>query len=79
MTRDDDTFISPSTTGVKIARGQNAALFVSIHADALPKAEGDAQGATIYTLRSTRRSDTEADKLGGRRTTGGYRWPATST
>jgi len=61
MTRDDDTFI-PLAERVKFARNQAAALFVSIHADALPKAEGDAQGATIYTL-SDRASDIEAEKL----------------
>jgi N-acetylmuramoyl-L-alanine amidase len=61
MTRDDDTFI-PLADRVKIARTQSAALFVSIHADALPKGEGDAQGATIYTL-SDRASDAEAEQL----------------
>jgi N-acetylmuramoyl-L-alanine amidase len=61
MTRDDDTFI-PLDDRVKIARNQSAALFVSIHADALPKGEGDAQGATIYTL-SDRASDAEAERL----------------
>lgn len=61
MTRDDDTFI-PLAERVKFAREHAAALFVSIHADALPKAEGDAQGATIYTL-SDRASDIEAEKL----------------
>ena len=61
MTRDDDTFVALGDR-VKIARGQGAALFVSIHADALPKAEGDAQGATIYTL-ADRASDTETEKL----------------
>lgn len=61
MTRDDDTFI-PLNDRSKIARNLNAALFVSIHADALPKAEGDAQGATIYTL-SDKASDAEAQRL----------------
>jgi N-acetylmuramoyl-L-alanine amidase len=61
MTRDDDTFI-PLADRVKIARNQSAALFVSIHADALPRGEGDAQGATIYTL-SDRASDAEAERL----------------
>ena len=36
MTRDDDTFI-PLNDRVKVARGLKAALFVSIHADALPR------------------------------------------
>jgi N-acetylmuramoyl-L-alanine amidase len=61
MTRTDDTFI-PLADRVKIARNQSAALFVSIHADALPRHEGDAQGATIYTL-SDRASDAEAGRL----------------
>jgi N-acetylmuramoyl-L-alanine amidase len=61
MTRDDDTFI-PLAQRVKIARNHKAALFVSIHADALPRGEGDAQGATVYTLSDTA-SDTEAAKL----------------
>lgn len=61
MTRTDDTFI-PLGDRVKIARDQSAALFVSIHADALPRNEGDAQGATIYTL-SDKASDAEAQRL----------------
>jgi N-acetylmuramoyl-L-alanine amidase len=61
LTRTDDTFI-PLDDRVKIARNQSAALFVSIHADALPRHEGDAQGASIYTL-SDRASDAEAERL----------------
>jgi N-acetylmuramoyl-L-alanine amidase len=61
MTRTDDTFI-PLGERVRIAHNQSAALFVSIHADSLPRHEGDAQGATIYTL-SDRASDTEAERL----------------
>lgn len=61
MTRDDDTFV-PLGDRTKIARTHEAALFVSIHADALPRAEGDAQGATIYTL-SDKASDAEAQRL----------------
>jgi N-acetylmuramoyl-L-alanine amidase len=61
MTRADDTFV-PLGERVRIARSQSAALFVSIHADALPKGEGDAQGATFYTL-SDKASDAEAEKL----------------
>jgi N-acetylmuramoyl-L-alanine amidase len=52
LTRDDDTFI-PLGDRVRIARGAGAALFMSIHADALPRKEGDAQGATVYTLSET--------------------------
>lgn len=61
MTRTDDTFI-PLADRVRVARNNNAALFVSIHADALPRREGDAQGATIYTL-SDKASDAEAERL----------------
>jgi N-acetylmuramoyl-L-alanine amidase len=61
MTRTDDTFI-PLGDRVRIAHDQSAALFVSIHADALPPGEGDAQGATIYTL-SDKASDAEAERL----------------
>jgi N-acetylmuramoyl-L-alanine amidase len=61
MTRSDDTFI-PLAERVKIARQHKAALFLSVHADALPRGEGDAQGATVYTLSDTA-SDAEAAKL----------------
>ena len=61
MTRTDDTFI-PLADRVRVARNNRAALFVSIHADALPRREGDAQGATIYTL-SDKASDAEAERL----------------
>jgi N-acetylmuramoyl-L-alanine amidase len=61
MTRTDDTFI-PLAERVKFARSRQAQLFISIHADALPKSEGDVQGATVYTLSDTA-SDAEAAKL----------------
>jgi N-acetylmuramoyl-L-alanine amidase len=61
LTRTDDTFI-PLAERVKFARQRQAALFISIHADSLPKEDGDAQGATIYTL-SDKPSDSEAAKL----------------
>jgi N-acetylmuramoyl-L-alanine amidase len=61
MTRTDDTFI-PLDERVKVARKETAALFISIHADALPKREGDAQGASVYTL-SEKASDAEAERL----------------
>ncbi|WP_291855307.1 N-acetylmuramoyl-L-alanine amidase [Bradyrhizobium sp.] len=61
MTRTDDTFI-PLGERVRIARSHSAALFVSIHADALPSNEGNARGATIYTL-SEKASDAEAERL----------------
>ena len=52
MTRTDDTFV-PLGDRVRIARNAGAALFVSIHADWLSRKEGDAQGATVYTLSET--------------------------
>ena len=61
LTRTDDTFI-PLVDRVKFARHRQAQLFVSIHADALPKSNADVQGATIYTLSDTA-SDAEAAKL----------------
>ncbi|OCK59399.1 N-acetylmuramoyl-L-alanine amidase [Bradyrhizobium sp. LMTR 3] len=61
MTRTDDTFI-PLGDRVKVARNEAAALLVSIHADALPRGEGDAHGATIYTL-SDKATDSEAERL----------------
>ena len=61
MTRTDDTFI-PLAERVKFARSRQAQLLISVHADALPKKEGDVQGATVYTLSDTA-SDAEAAKL----------------
>jgi N-acetylmuramoyl-L-alanine amidase len=61
MTRTDDTFV-PLADRVRIARDAGAALFVSIHADSLPHGEGDAQGASVYTLSATA-TDSEAAKL----------------
>jgi N-acetylmuramoyl-L-alanine amidase len=61
MTRSDDTFV-PLTERVRFARSLKAALFISIHADYLPKREGEAQGATVYTLSDTA-SDSEAARL----------------
>ncbi len=61
MTRTDDTYV-PLAERVEIARKANAALFVSIHADSLPHSEGDAQGATVYTL-SNKASDAEAAQV----------------
>jgi N-acetylmuramoyl-L-alanine amidase len=52
MTRSDDTFIALAER-VRFARTRSAALFISIHADALPRKEGQAEGATIYTLSET--------------------------
>lgn len=60
MTRSDDTFISLNDR-VRIARGVEANLFISIHADSLAQAQ-DVRGATIYTG-SERASDAEAARL----------------
>lgn len=61
MTRSDDTFI-PLNDRVRFARQRGAALFISIHADSIPRQEGQAEGATIYTL-SEHASDAEAARL----------------
>jgi N-acetylmuramoyl-L-alanine amidase len=52
LTRSDDTFV-PLAERVRFAREASAALFISIHADSLPRREGDTQGATVYTLSET--------------------------
>lgn len=61
MTRTDDSFVALGER-VRLARAHQAALLVSIHADALRRREGDAQGATVYTL-SERASDARAARL----------------
>src|SRR5262245_11414915 len=61
MTRTDDTFVALGDR-VALARSRQAALFISIHADALRRQEGDAQGATVYTL-SESPSDARAARL----------------
>lgn len=61
MTRSDDTYV-PLNDRVRFARSHNASLFVSVHADSLPKKEGQADGATIYTL-SEHASDAEAARI----------------
>ena len=61
MTRTDDTFI-PLAERVRFARSRSAGLFISVHADALPRREGQAEGATVYTL-SENASDAEAARL----------------
>jgi N-acetylmuramoyl-L-alanine amidase len=61
MTRTDDSFVALNDR-VRMARNLQAALFVSIHADALRRGEGEAQGATVYTL-SENASDAEAARL----------------
>jgi N-acetylmuramoyl-L-alanine amidase len=61
MTRSDDTFI-PLDERVRFARAQKASLFISIHADSIPRSEGQAEGASVYTL-SPHASDAEAARL----------------
>ncbi|MFZ3358784.1 MAG: N-acetylmuramoyl-L-alanine amidase [Xanthobacteraceae bacterium] len=61
MTRTDDTFV-PLADRVRIARKAGAALFISLHADFLPHKEGDADGATVYTLSNTP-SDPQAARV----------------
>ncbi|WP_181408023.1 N-acetylmuramoyl-L-alanine amidase [Pararhizobium mangrovi] len=55
LTRDDDTFVSLADR-VKIARENDADLFVSIHADSI--SVKSLRGATVYTL-----SDNASDRL----------------
>ncbi len=47
LTRDADAFV-PLEDRVRFARAQNADLFISLHADS--HANGEAQGASVYTL-----------------------------
>jgi N-acetylmuramoyl-L-alanine amidase len=61
MTRSDDSFVALGER-VRFGRTNGAALFVSIHADSIPRSEGQAEGATIYTL-SENASDAEAARL----------------
>ncbi len=61
MTRSDDTFI-PLDERVRFARARKASLFISIHADSIPRNEGQAEGASVYTL-SNHASDAEAARL----------------
>jgi N-acetylmuramoyl-L-alanine amidase len=61
MTRTDDRYVTLAER-VRLGRAQKAALFISIHADALAAGEGDAQGASVYTLSDTA-SDAEAARL----------------
>lgn len=47
LTRDDDVFV-PLEARISVTRAAGANVLISLHADAL--AEGDASGATLYTL-----------------------------
>ncbi|MGJ0394358.1 MAG: N-acetylmuramoyl-L-alanine amidase [Methylocystis sp.] len=59
LTRNEDIFL-PLNERVRTAHANNAALFLSIHADTL--AEAHVEGATVYTV-STKASDAEAAKI----------------
>jgi N-acetylmuramoyl-L-alanine amidase len=61
MTRTEDTFVELSER-VRLARQRQAQLMISIHCDALARGEGEAEGATVYTL-SDKASDGEAQRL----------------
>ncbi len=62
MTREEDDFV-PLEARISIARAAGAQVFVSLHADAL--AEGEAVGATVYTL-SDEASDEASQALAER-------------
>jgi N-acetylmuramoyl-L-alanine amidase len=61
LTREDDSFLALRER-VEFAQGKGANLFISIHADSLPKHTTEASGATVYTL-SEHASDEEAKEL----------------
>ena len=61
MTRTDDRFVALADRG-RFARTRQAALFISIHADALARNDAETRGATVYTLSETA-SDAEAARL----------------
>ncbi|WP_231711106.1 N-acetylmuramoyl-L-alanine amidase [Xanthobacter dioxanivorans] len=61
LTRSTDTFI-PLGERVRLARNNRAALFISLHADALARGDGQARGASVYTLADTA-SDADAARL----------------
>jgi N-acetylmuramoyl-L-alanine amidase len=61
LSRVTDVFV-PLRDRVRMARQSKAQLFISLHADALPSDEGEARGATVYTL-SERATDERAARL----------------
>ncbi len=56
LTREEDAFV-PLETRISVSRAVGADVFLSLHADAI--AEGEAVGATVYTL-----SDAASDEAG---------------
>jgi N-acetylmuramoyl-L-alanine amidase len=63
MTRDGDQYVDLDDR-VDIARAGNAALFISVHADALGE-DADVSGSTVYTV-ADRASDAEAARIAAR-------------
>lgn len=61
LTRTTDTFVALGER-VRMARAQRADLFISLHADALAGHDGQARGASVYTL-SDQASDADAAHL----------------
>ncbi len=62
LTREEDVFV-PLETRLTLARAARADLFLSIHADSL--AEGNANGATVYTF-ATDKADDASELLAAR-------------
>ncbi|WP_354001928.1 N-acetylmuramoyl-L-alanine amidase [Stagnihabitans tardus] len=62
MTREEDVFV-PLETRISLAHQAGAQVFLSLHADAIP--EGEAVGATVYTL-SEEASDKASQTLAER-------------
>jgi N-acetylmuramoyl-L-alanine amidase len=64
LTRDDDTYLKLHERVLR-ARAAHGDLFVSLHADSVAGGEGDARGASIYTLSETA-SDAESERYAQR-------------
>ena len=63
LTRDGDQYVDLEDR-VDLARADNAALFISVHADALSE-DADVSGSTVYTA-ADRASDAEAARIAAR-------------
>jgi N-acetylmuramoyl-L-alanine amidase len=68
MTREGDEYVDLDDR-VTMARDANAALFISVHADALSEA-ADVSGSTVYTV-AERASDAEAARIAARENAAG--------
>lgn len=64
MTRDADVFV-PLETRISIAKTAQADVFLSLHADSLTEGDGNASGATVYTL-SEEASDIASQRIAER-------------